>query len=136
LRQWVLREKRLFPVPEQGKGRNDHDERAAFLAAIRALDAGLDENIARARRMKERITELEDAHAAGRPLKDVVPDEEPPLIVQMLTESARTLQSCGSLVRRTEALALYREGLTMDQIARLFGVTRQRVSALLREADS
>jgi predicted transcriptional regulator len=36
-------------------------------------------------------------------------------------------------VRRTEARTLHREGLTMDQIAQLFGVTRQRVSALLRE---
>jgi predicted transcriptional regulator len=56
------------------------------------------------------------------------------LIVQLLTESAETLHEHGSRVRRTEARALHREGLTMDQIARLFGVTRQRVSALLRES--
>ena len=31
------------------------------------------------------------------------------------------------------AWALHREGMTMDEIAKLFGVTRQRVSALLRE---
>jgi DNA-binding transcriptional regulator LsrR (DeoR family) len=37
-------------------------------------------------------------------------------------------------VRRAEARALYAEGLTMDQIAERFGVTRQRVSALLRKA--
>ena len=33
----------------------------------------------------------------------------------------------------TEARVLHGEGMTMDQIAKLFGVTRQRVSALLRE---
>jgi predicted XRE-type DNA-binding protein len=29
---------------------------------------------------------------------------------------------------------LHEEGITMDRIAELFGVTRQRVSGLLREA--
>jgi hypothetical protein len=109
------------------------DPRAAFMAALRDLDHALNENIARAQRMKERIRELEQANAAGRPFREVVPEEDPPLIVQLLTESAQTLQACGSRVRRTEARALHREGLTMDQIARLFGVTRQRVSALLRD---
>ena len=36
-------------------------------------------------------------------------------------------------MRRAEAHALYAEGLTMDQIAERFGVTLQRVSALLRK---
>jgi transcriptional regulator len=31
---------------------------------------------------------------------------------------------------RTEPRALHHEGMTMDEIARQFGVTRQRVSAL------
>ena len=34
-----------------------------------------------------------------------------------------------------EARALYAEGLTMAQIAELFGVSRQRVAALLRSSD-
>lgn len=105
----------------------------AFRAAIRDLDAALDENIDRARRMQGRIAELEDALAAGRSLRDVVPREETPLIVELLTESAELLHNYGSRVRRTEARALREEGLTMDQIARLFGVSRQRVSALLRQ---
>jgi DNA-binding transcriptional regulator LsrR (DeoR family) len=37
-------------------------------------------------------------------------------------------------VRRAEAQALYAEGMTMEQIADRFGVTRQRVSTLLRKA--
>lgn len=112
----------------------DGDAREAFHTALQELARALDVNIERAQRMKERIAELEEAYSAGRPLREVVPDEETPVLVQMLTESSQTLQVSGSRVRRTEALALYREGLTMDHIARLFGVTRQRVSALLREA--
>jgi DNA-directed RNA polymerase sigma subunit (sigma70/sigma32) len=109
-------------------------ERAAFLRALQALDGALDENIDRAHRMKRRIEELEDACAGGRLTREIVPEEDTPLLVQLLTESADTLQEHGSRVRRTEARTLYAEGLTMEQIARLFGVTRQRVSVLLREA--
>jgi DNA-directed RNA polymerase sigma subunit (sigma70/sigma32) len=108
-------------------------EKAAFLKALRQLDDALDDNIDRARRMKQRIAELEQACATGRPIKEVVPEDETPPIVRLLTESAEALNAHGSRVRRTEARALHREGLTMDEIARLFGVTRQRVSALLRE---
>jgi hypothetical protein len=57
-----------------------------------------------------------------------------PLIVQLLTESSTALDRSGAIVRRAEARALYAEGLTMEQIAERFGVTRQRVSTLLRKA--
>jgi predicted XRE-type DNA-binding protein len=105
----------------------------AFLAALHDLDQALDENIERAQRMKQRIAELLEACAGGRRIIDIAPEEETPLLVQLLTEGAESLQLYGSRVRRAEARALHAEGLTMDQIAHLFGVTRQRVSALLRE---
>jgi DNA-directed RNA polymerase sigma subunit (sigma70/sigma32) len=103
------------------------------MAALRELDRALDENVERARRMKRRIAELEQAYKTGRPIKEIVPEEQTPLIVELLTQSAEALDTYGSRVRRAEARVLHREGLTMGQIARLFGVTRQRVSALLRE---
>ena len=109
------------------------DKRRAFLEALADLDRALDENIERAQRMKERISELEAACTGGRPIREIVPDERAPLIVQLLTESSDALDEYGSRVRRTEARVLHEEGLTMDQIATLFGVTRQCVSALLRE---
>lgn len=108
-------------------------DRAAFLAALRDLDRALDENIERARLMKRRIAELEEADAEGRQIREILPEEEPPLIVELITESSDALHLYGSRVRRTEARALHGEGLTMDQIAKLFGVSRQRVSALLRD---
>lgn len=111
-------------------------DQEAFVSALRALDAALDDNIDRAQRMKLRIDELEQAIAQGRRLADYVPEEKTPLLVQLLTESAEVLHAYGSRVRRTEARALHREGMTMDQIAVLFGVTRQRVSALLREGPA
>ena len=62
--------------------------------------------------------------------------ETSPLIVRLLTESDQALGACGARVRRAEALLLHEEGMTMDRIAEKFGVTRQRVSGLLREARS
>jgi DNA-directed RNA polymerase sigma subunit (sigma70/sigma32) len=111
----------------------EQKDKAAFIAALSELDQALDANIDRAQRMKRRIAELQRASASGRPIKEIVPEETTPLLVQLLTESADTLHVYGSRVRRTEARTLHHEGLTMDQIARLFGVSRQRVSALLRD---
>ena len=104
----------------------------AFMEALDGLDRALDQSIDMNARMKERINELRQAKAAGRPLHEFVPEEETPLLVQLLTETTNLLHLYGNRVRRTEARALHAEGMTMDQIARLFGVTRQRVSALLR----
>ncbi len=58
--------------------------------------------------------------------------EERPLVVELLTHTLSDLSDAGSNFRRIEARALYSEGLTMAQIAELFGVTRQRIAALLR----
>lgn len=107
-------------------------ERRAFLDALRALNIALDENIDRAHLMKVRIAELQQACASGRPISDIVSHEKAPLIVELLTESTENLHTFGSQVRRSEARLLHIEGMPMERIARLFGVTRQRVSTLLR----
>ncbi len=86
--------------------------------------------------MKRRIAQIARERSDGRSYRDIVEREKTPLIVRLLTESRRTLDDAGARVRRTEALALHDEGMTMEQIAEKFGVTRQRVSLLLRDARS
>lgn len=105
-----------------------------FTTALEELDDALDDNIERARVMKRRIAQIQRQREKGNSLKEIVESKEGPLIVQLLTESGWALDHHGAKVRRTEALVLHEEGLTMEQIAERFGVTRQRVSALLREA--
>lgn len=107
-------------------------ERDAFVEALDALDRALDVNVVRALRMRTRIKELQKACATGRPISDIIPEESAPLIVELLTQNTETLHTYGSQVRRAEARVLHAEGMPMEQIARLFGVTRQRVSTLLR----
>jgi uncharacterized protein YjcR len=105
----------------------------AFLQALTALEEVIAENDKRAALIKKRMARIRRARARGLPYSDMVSNEDGPLIVQLLTQSSTVLDTCGANVRRAEAQALYDEGMTMDQIAERFGVTRQRVSALLRK---
>ena len=104
-----------------------------FLEALAALEEVLADNGRRAGLIKKRIAQLRRLRAREMPYTELVTSQYGPLIVQLLTESSTALDSCGASVRRAEAKALYAEGLTMEEIAKSFGVTRQRVSALLNK---
>jgi DNA-directed RNA polymerase sigma subunit (sigma70/sigma32) len=106
----------------------------AFLEALTALEGVLADNDRRTRLIKKRMTRIRRSRARGVLYAESVSREDGPLIVQLLTESSTALDTCGANVRRAEAQALYNEGLTMEQIASRFGVSRQRVSVLLRKA--
>ncbi len=80
----------------------------------------------------ERTEHIRLMRSEGRPYREIVPNEERPLIVELLTANLDLLSGVGSRLRRAEARVLYDEGLTMDEIATLFGVSRQRVAVLLR----
>jgi DNA-directed RNA polymerase specialized sigma24 family protein len=103
-----------------------------FLDALTALEAALADEGRRARLIKKRIAQIRRRRSSGESYTDIVSNNDGPLIVQLLSESSLALDTSGSDVRRAEARALYAEGLTMDQIAEHFGVTRQRVSTLLQ----
>jgi Sigma-70, region 4 len=105
-----------------------------FLEALTALESTLADNQQRATLIRRRIAQLRHLRSQGAPYAEIVSLSAGPLIVQLLTESSAALDISGASVRRAEARALYAEGLTMDEIAERFGVTRQRVSALLRKA--
>jgi hypothetical protein len=107
----------------------------AFLASLRELDGALDQALATVEQMKQRARDILESAAAGHPLRDIVPLEQRPVLVQLLTQATEVLQRYGNRVRTTEAHALYSEGMTMDQIAQLFGVSRQRISTLLRSRN-
>jgi hypothetical protein len=72
---------------------------------------------------------------AAQSWRSIVESEPRPLVVETLTVALERLSGCGSKFRRAEAAALHRDGMSIEVIASLFGVTRQRVSALLRTRD-
>lgn len=104
-----------------------------LLLALDEFDSALAANIERSREMRRRIAEQRSAIEAGEDLAPLVEAEPPPRTVEMLTDNIDTLHGSGSRLRSAQALALRTEGLTITEIAELFGVTRQRVSALLRQ---
>ena len=106
------------------------------LDALEDLRKALDANRAAADEIYRRIDRFVDARSHGASYTDIVTDSPRPLIVELVTAKLDRLATVGSRLRRAEAAALHAEGLTMERIAELFGVTRQRVSALLKAAET
>jgi len=104
-----------------------------FDRALRDLERVLDANARRMAQIKRRIAEIRRQRSAGRSYREIVEAAKGDLSVQLITEATQALDEFGARVRRAEASALYSEGMTMEEIAKKFGVTRQRVSALLRD---
>lgn len=62
--------------------------------------------------------------------------ERQPGLVVLLTRSARRLHDVGGRFRRALGQALVHEGLSIRQVAKMFGVTHQRISAMLNRRSS
>ena len=106
-----------------------------ILEALEALEEALDQNAVRGEVIKDRIARIRELRAEGAPYTKLAAGEAGPRIVQLVTARATALDHYGVRLRRAAALVLYNEGMTMEQIAAVFGVTRQRVSALLKVSD-
>ena len=72
--------------------------------------------------------------APGITYAEAMPLDKRVAMTEQISEAIKALSRDGNKFRRLEARALYEEGLTMAQLAAIFGVSRQRVSTLLREA--
>ena len=103
------------------------------LQALDALTDAVRDNNRRNAEVLARADKLRHARATGAAWSDLVSESERPLIVELLTQNMTALATAGSRLRRLEARVLHDEGLSMERIASLFGVTRQRISELLRE---
>ena len=111
--------------------RDDH--LIALVAALDAIEAAAGDNAERSLEIQARARSLRSGLDAGEPLVDLVRDEPRPSTVELLSTNMATLETAGAQLRAAKALALRAEGLTIEAIAGLFGVTRQRISALLRQ---
>lgn len=90
-----------------------------------ASAAVFDDTATRAKAMLARRRE-------GASWQDILVDSPRPLIVELMTAELERLTYAAGQWRRMNARALHGEGLTMDKIAELFGISRQRVSILLQ----
>jgi hypothetical protein len=95
------------------------------------------------RRFADQTTEILEAFDRAAGLRETGASyrqiaEEEPLFVNFSSGNFRELYDALSALRRKQARALYEEGMTMAQLGRLLGVTRQRIAVLLgkrQEAD-
>lgn len=104
-----------------------------LVEALKGIEEAASDNAERSVEVQRRAQKLREGLLGGEALVDLVRDEEPPRVVELLSTNMATLETAGSRLRAAQALALRAEGLTIEKIADLFGVTRQRISALLRQ---
>jgi len=108
----------------------------AALEALESLIDHIDASLDELRRARVRAEHLLVERRAGRPWLEMVTAEARPLVVESISGVLAALATAGHRWRREEAAALRREQISINRIAALFGVSRQRISALLREHDA
>jgi hypothetical protein len=114
-------------------------EGGATEPAARALEnlvTELDACIAELQHARARSESLLAKRRSGRPWLEIVTGEARPLVVESISTVLGSLATAGHAWRREQASALQDENVSINRIAALFGVTRQRISALLRERDA
>lgn len=104
-----------------------------LIGALAEIEAAAGDNAERSRQLQRRARVLRRQLQAGKNLVELVEAEEAPRMVELISTNMATLETAGAEFRAAEALALRAHGLTIEAIAELFGVTRQRISALLKQ---
>ena len=104
--------------------------------ALHVLVAELDACTAELQQARARAEALLTARESGRTWFEIVQGEERPLIVERITTVLGTLSTAGHTWRSEQAAALRAEDVSINRIAAMFGVTRQRISALLKETGA
>ena len=107
-----------------------------LVASLAHIEAAVQGNLDRSRRLQQRASTLRRQLQEGSDLVDLIEAEETPRMVELISSNMATLETAGAEFRAAEALALRSRGLTINAIAELFGVTRQRISALLKQKSA
>lgn len=125
-----------------GNGHGEHAERRdepatghagdATLRALHAFSAALAEMSKDERLLEERLKDLHRQRSEGRSWHEILGDEDPPGTMQLVSRILACLAKASGTLRKELVDSLRREGVSIPAIARLFGVTHQRVSNLLR----
>ena len=113
-----------------------HQAKRRLLAALGEIQLAAAANVERSLELRDRAKHLSERLLAGDDLVTLVGNEPQPRMVELLSANKTVLETSGAEFRVAEALALRAEGLTIEAIADLFGVTRQRISALLKQANA
>lgn len=102
------------------------------LDALEGLAEVVEENAREERVLARRIRQLRTGRATGRSWHTLLDRELGTALLAMPTRILRRATEISGLLRRRLAAGLRAEGATIPAIAHRFGVTHQRISALLR----
>ena len=111
----------------------DRTEQDPAVRALTELLTVLDTCMTELGGARTRAEKLLEERQSGRAWLDLVTAESRPLVVEQLSSVMAALAGAGGAWRREQAYALASEQVSINRIAAMFGVTRQRISALLRE---
>ena len=111
----------------------DRDE---VLEEIDLVVQVLTETLSRTEVALQRAAEIREQRLAGRSYTDIYEHSERPLLIEILTTNVLELSDVGHRFRTRQASALRREGLSTQRIAQLYGVSRQRIMALLQSSSA
>jgi len=119
----------------EGRQTLEPTETDEVLEAIDSVVQALTDNLSRTEVALQRAAEIREQRLAGRSYTDIYENSERPLLVEILTTNVLELHDVGHRLRTCQAWALRQEGLSTQRIAQLYGVSRQRIMALLRSAS-
>ena len=105
------------------------------LTALEQVSAALAASEGRARQIVERGEYLARQRAAGQSWRDITESESNPRTADLLRDSMEAILRANSRYRRALVRELYADGATMQRIAELLGITRQRVAVLLKDEE-
>lgn len=108
-------------------------ERERLLAALDGVEQAVEDSVRRDEELLVRMRWMRAQLEAGVDVAELVATEEQPRSVELLTANMVALETLGAEYRGRLASAMREEGLTIQSIADLYGVTRQRISALLKQ---
>lgn len=135
------RDSPVVPADARPIGRDDLHRRVAaddgdeFFVQLDRLWEAVSANLERNKLVLARIEELRQRRYAGQSMTTIVEQVARPLTLDLLRENLQAIQDCGAGLRRIQVRALAAEGLSHADIARLLGVSRQRISAILTNRE-
>jgi hypothetical protein len=119
-------------ISPMSKTSDDHRSDDATLAALDSMATALDENARDFKVLSERLAQVRARRVRGDAWRDILSEEDDPGTIQLISRTLARLSLASGAVRKSVVVALRQEGASIPVIARLFGVTHQRVSNLLR----
>lgn len=108
------------------------DTNDPVIAALDELSDVVDETAADGRRLKAEIRRVRERRRSGATAREALSGSAPPRLILTLNAMLARLSTASGALRRALVRGLLREGEGLGTAARLFEVSRQRISAVAR----